>query len=493
MLRRRTLLIGMLAFFLIGSMFPSWSILTLSSIPKAHAVSRSIKLTGASYTGWNGTNPGPTVTVTKGDGVSMSLVSGDGAPHTFIVDVDKDGVIPNPTCSIDKCSPQFSTSTPYPFVVDFGPGTFTYYCSIHLTMMVGTFIVSDFGVSSSPFSLTIPQGSNANSTVSITSLNNYAGAVTLSATPPTSWPPPFFGVNPVPISSGMTSTSKLTIYVPPGTSPGPYGVTVTASDSFISHSTNVAVNVPAPSFTVSASPATLTINSGSSGTSTITVAGSYGFSGTVSLSATVPSGRATTILSSASVMLSATATSATSMLTVSSALGMFNVTVTATSGSTAPSTLVAVNGPDFSIKTSPSTVSLSQGSSAMLAITLSSVNGFSGFVALSASPSTGGPPVTVSPTSLQVPSSGSVSATLTVTASSSGTYSTPISPGSYTITLNATMGSLSHTETIPLTVTSLPSGAGILTSPIVIGGIAAAITVVAGIIYVIRRRPKANT
>src|SRR2546427_6500560 len=394
MLRRRTLLIGMLAFFLIGSMFPSWSILTLSSIPKAHAVSRSIKLTGASYTGWNGTNPGPPITVTRGDSVSMSLVSRDGAPHTFIVDVDKDGVIPNPTCSIDKCSPQFSTSTPYPFAVDFGPGTFTYYCSIHLTMMVGAFIVSDFGVSSSPSSLTIPQGSNANSTVSIMSLNNYAGAVTLSATPPTSWPPPFFGVNPVPISSGMTSTSKLTIYVPPGTSQGPYSVTVTASDSFISHSTNVAVNVPAPSFTVSASPATLTINSGSSGTSTITVAGSYGFSGPV---------------------------------------------------------------------------------------------------ALLAFPSIGGPPVTVSPTNLQVPSSGSVSATLTVIASSSGAYSTPISPGSYTITLNATMGSLSHTETIPLTVTSPSSGVGILASPIVIGGIVAAIAVVAGTVYVLRHRPKTKT
>jgi hypothetical protein len=100
--------------------------------------------------------------------------------------------------------------------------------------------------------------------------------------------------------------------------------------------------------------------------------------------------------------------------------------------------------------------------------------------------------VTVSPTNIQVPSSGSVSATLTVTATSSGAYSTPISPGSYTITLNATMSSLSHIKTIPLTVTSPSSGAGILTSPIIIGGIAAAIAVVAGIVYVLRRRPKTS-
>ena len=386
---RRTLLIGILAFFLIGSMLPSWSIFTLTPIPKVHAVSHSVKLTGTSYSGWNGTNPGPTITVTQGDSVSMTLVSGDGAPHTFTIDVDKDGVIPNPNCAMDKCSPSFTTTTPYPFTVDFGPGTYTYYCSVHLNSMVGTFIVQDF--------------------------------------------------------------------------------------------------------TVSASPTSLTVNSGISGTSTITVAGSNGFSGTVSIAATAASGRATVTPSPTSVMLSSTTTSATSILTVSSALGTFNVTVTATSGATAHSTQVMVNGPDFTITTNSSTVSVNQGSSATLNVTLTSIHGFSGSVVLSALSSSGGPPVTVSPTSLPVPSSGSVSATLTVTASASGAYSTPVSTGSYTITLNATMGSLSHIKTIPLTVTSPSSGAGILTSPIVIGGIVAAIAVVAGIVYVLRRRPKMKT
>jgi hypothetical protein len=152
-----------------------------------------------------------------------------------------------------------------------------------------------------------------------------------------------------------------------------------------------------------------------------------------------------------------------------------------------------VNGPDFGITTSSSSVSVNQGSSATLNVTLSSVNGFSGSVSLSALSSSGGPLVTVSPTSLQVPSSGSVSATVIVKASASGAYSSQVSPGSYTITLNATMGSLSHIKTIPLTVTSASSGAGILTSPIVIGGIVAVIAVVAGTVYVLRRRPKTKT
>src|SRR5260370_8919017 len=102
MLRKRTLLIGILAFFLIASMLPSWSILTPSSIPKAHAVTHSIKLTGAFYTGWNGTNPGPTIIISKGDSVSMTLVSGDSAPHTFIIDVDKDRGTPSPNCSLHQ-------------------------------------------------------------------------------------------------------------------------------------------------------------------------------------------------------------------------------------------------------------------------------------------------------------------------------------------------------------------------------------------------------
>src|SRR2546425_2688658 len=332
MSHQKALIICILTLFLIGSTLPSSNFLTLMAVPKAHAVSHSIKLTGTAYAGWNGTNPGPAITVTKGDSVFLTLVSGDSSPHTFVIDVHKDGVTPSPNCSVNKCSSTFTTTIIYPFSVDFGPGTYTYYCSVHLNSMVGTFIVPgpDYGVSSSPSSLTILQGANANSTVSITSLNNFAGSVTLSSAPPPSWSPPFFSINPVTISSGMASTSKLTIYVPLGTSPGPYSVTVTARNSTtFSHLMTVAVTVPAPDFTITPGPTSLTINSGSSGISTLTVTGSNGFSGTVTLVTSVPSGSATTMLSSTSVMLSPTATSATSTLTVSSALGAFNVTITA--------------------------------------------------------------------------------------------------------------------------------------------------------------------
>ena len=475
----------------------------LEFVHKAQAVTTNFTLYAA-YSGWNfsqPSGPNPTITVTRGDSISFDLIGEDSLPHLLLLDFDGNGVTndcagPGP----DKCSgniPAMGTGSIPPFIVTANQGTYFYYCLYHSPYaMVGKLIVQpppgpDYGVSASPSSLTILQGANANSTVSITSLNNFAGSVTLSAAPPASWSPPLFSVNPVTVSAGMASTSKLTIYVPLGTSPGPYSVTVTARNSTtFSHLMTVAVTVPTPDFTVTPGPASLTINSGSSGISTLTVTGSNGFSGTVILVTSVPSGSATTMLSSTSVMLSPTATSATSTLTVSSALGAFNVTVTATSGATNHSTKVSVSGPDFSITTSPTTLSVNQGSSSTLTVTLSGVNGFSGSVALSATISSGGPPVTVSPASLQVPSSGTVSATLKVIASTSGAYSTPVSPGSYTITLNETMGSLSHSQTIPLTVTSPSSGAEILTNPVVIGGIVVAVVIVAIAVYALRRKPK---
>ena len=496
MSRKRVALIGILAMLTIGSVLPS-DVLRTVSVPDVHAASHSIRLSGAAFNGWNGTNPGPPISISKGDSVTMSLLSTDGGPHYFIIDVGKSGITNTPNCSVDKCSPLFSSTTvptTFPFTVDFGPGTYTYYCSIHLNMMVGTFKVPgpDYGVSSSPSSLTIPQGTNSNSTISVTSLNNFAGSVMLSSSisSPMGLMTSSFNINPVGVPAGGTAKSNFTISAPANTSPGLYSITVTATNSTTSRPTTLSVTVPIPDFSVVASPASLAINSGISGNSTLTITGSNGFSGTVSLSAMVPSGRGVATPSPMSVMLSSTSTSATSRLTISSALGTFNATVIATSGSTSHSTQVLVNGPDFTITANPTNLSVNQGSSGTLTITLSGANGFSGSVSLTAFSSNGGPPISADHNSLQVPATGTVSSVLTVTASSSGAYSVPISPGSYTITVNATIGTLSHVKTIPLTVTSSSGGVGFLTSPVVIGGIIGAVVIIGVAVYALSRRSK---
>ncbi len=104
------------------------------------ATTPSISLIGF-FSAWNNTGVhNPTITVTQGDTITIQLSSGDGAVHRFFVDVDKNGVTPD--CpGADVCSNAFPPSTSLTFTVNFAPGTYTYYCSVHPTTMLGQFVV----------------------------------------------------------------------------------------------------------------------------------------------------------------------------------------------------------------------------------------------------------------------------------------------------------------------------------------------------------------
>jgi heme/copper-type cytochrome/quinol oxidase subunit 2 len=89
-----------------------------------------------SISGW-GFTPGdtsnPTLVVTEGDQVSITLHNQD-VGHRFYVDYDGNGAI-SPG---EPASPTFTTTIVFNFTVD-RSGTFTYYCAIHPTTMHGTF------------------------------------------------------------------------------------------------------------------------------------------------------------------------------------------------------------------------------------------------------------------------------------------------------------------------------------------------------------------
>jgi subtilase family serine protease len=82
-----------------------------------------------------------------------------------------------------------------------------------------------------------------------------------------------------------------------------------------------------PNYSVSANPTSVDVSSGQSGTSTITVQATGGFSGTVTLSCSVSSSTAKMgcTVSPSSVSLSSTTTSATAMLTVTTASSSFKL------------------------------------------------------------------------------------------------------------------------------------------------------------------------
>ncbi len=215
--------------------------------------------------------------------------------------------------------------------------------------------------------------------------------------------------------------------------------------------------VPAPDFSLSATPATRSIAAGGSTTYTADVQALNGFSGSVSLSAGgLPSG------ASASFSPASVSGAGSSTMTVSTASGTapgsYPVTITATSGSlshTANVTLTVTAPADFSLSATPAAQTVVPGASASYAVTVAALNGFSGSVALSAGGLPSGTAAGFSPSSV----AGSGSSTMTVTTSAG----TPA--GSYPLTITGTSGGLSHTAGVTLTVSAVGVG-GVLSGSI---------------------------
>ena len=208
-----------------------------------------------------------------------------------------------------------------------------------------------------------------------------------------------------------------------------------------------------PSFTLSASPSSLTVAQGSSGTSTITVTDVGGFTGSVTLAASgLPSG--------VTASFGTNPTTGTSVLTLtassSATTGTATVTITGTSGTTTATTTIALtisstSSPAFSVSASPTSVTVTQGSSGTSTITITSTGGFDSATTLSASGLPSGVTASFSTNPVTPPANGSATSTLTLTASSSATV------GTATVTITGTSGSTSHSTAISLTVNASSS------------------------------------
>jgi hypothetical protein len=111
-----------------------------------------------------------------------------------------------------------------------------------------------------------------------------------------------------------------------------------------------------------------------------------------------------------------------------------------------------LSSPDFGVRANPSGLSAPAGSSATSEITVTSINGFTGTVSLSdtvtsSSISIVQPTVSINPATVSLSTAGSAKATLTISTSLITT------PGTYTITVIATSGQLSHSATVTFSVT----------------------------------------
>ena len=202
-----------------------------------------------------------------------------------------------------------------------------------------------------------------------------------------------------------------------------------------------------PGFSLSASPASVSVAQGSSGTSTITSTVTGGFDSAVSLTATGQPTGVTVGFSPTSITGDGTST-LTMTVASSTVAGTYSITVTGTSGSTTETTAVSLKvtgpNPNFTIRASPSSISVARGSSGTSKITTTISGGFNSAISLSTGLVGGGLTVTFAPSSIGAPGAGT--STVTVKVSSVAAL------GNHTITVTGKGGGLTHTTTVTVDV-----------------------------------------
>lgn len=182
----------------------------------------------------------------------------------------------------------------------------------------------DFSLSANPTSFSFAQGGSGTSAITATGINNFNSAVSLSVSGcPTN---ATCGISPNSVFPGGSSAT-LTVSNTSTTPPTTYNVVVQGTSGALTHTTTVPVTVTAPSsdFTLSLSPATLTVHRRSNGSVTVNLTGGGGpvtFSVTglpSKLTATFTPNPVATVPGSATLKISANP---------QAPLGTFNVTVT---------------------------------------------------------------------------------------------------------------------------------------------------------------------
>ncbi len=396
------------------------------------------------------------ITVTSINNFSAPVsLSFSGAPIGVSINFSNNPVTPPPgggdsSTAYVSVDPSVPASTyQMTLVGSSGSDVKNYDFSLQVTAII---VPGDFGISVSPQSVTAQAGGMGTATVTITSINGFAGPVTLSSSgQPSGVSVSFSPSTPTPPAGG-SADSSVSISVANSVQAGSYPLTISGSGSssyIIQHSTQLNLQVSSPQdFTITVNPSSINIQQGGSTTATVIVSAIGGFSAPVGLSTSngVPSG----VQVGFSPNPIAPGSSTMSINVAASAgAGTFNFQVLGTSGSLSHGTTFTITisqaaQPGFSLSSSSGSIALSQAGSGSVKMGVSSVNGFSSPVNTYASwvgPTPTGITVT-GPGTLTPPPNGAASGTLTLTASSSA------SVGNYLLSLVGTSGSLSTSTNI---------------------------------------------
>jgi subtilisin-like proprotein convertase family protein len=270
----------------------------------------------------------------------------------------------------------------------------------------------------------------------------------------------FSGANSISGGTADAANNTECVFLPAGTS-GSFSITVRATNiagngvpgnadttdqDFALLVYNGSATAPTPDFSLAATPSSQTVTAGSSTSYTVSNTALNGFSGSVTLSATPAISGVTysfitnPIAANGSTTMSVTTTSGATT-------GTHNVTVTGTSGSlvhTANVTLVinAPPTPTFTLSATPSSRTITAGGSTSYTVATAAQNGFTGNIALSATPAISGVTYSFTPASVAVGSSSTLSVTTTAAATT----------GTHTVTITGVSGSITKTANVTLII-----------------------------------------
>ena len=327
-------------------------------------------------------------------------------------------------------------------------GTYTYFnttTSFSSTISAVTtleVIVRDFGFAVSPTTLNIQQGASGTSTITISSLNGFTGTVSLSSSTPSGLTA---SLNPasVTLAAGGSASSILTITAISTAAIANYTMTVTGTSGSLAHTKGLGIQVS--NFGFSESVNSINIPVGSFGSLTVTVTSINGYSAQVNLivNSGVPACVSYSYNPNPVQLPARSAATSTLTLTAASTCAASSslVSIQANSGTWGKALVFYLNITDFSLTTSPTSLTVQAGAYGNSTLTVSPLSGFTGVVGLTTSVSPSGLTCSISPSSI----------TLGVAQSSHLSCYGPA--GNYTATITASSGTVVHTVTISYRIT----------------------------------------
>jgi len=304
---------------------------------------------------------------------------------------------------------------------------------------------SNFSLAAASTCISVVAGSSTTATLTMSTQGGFNSPVTLSAAGVPS------GVTVTFSSTIITSAAPVTMIVTAATSAAAAtsSLTITGTGGGFQRTLSFILNISAPTFTLTPTPAGISVPAGSAGSIVLSVARQAGFNAAITLSVSglfkglTANFIATSIPAPGSGSRTLTVSAASTV-----AAGISSLTVTATGGGVSKVQAISLTilTPTFTLTPSATSVSLAPGGSIQLKLSATSLNGFRSAIALSASSLPKGVTATFTPASIASPGTGS--SILKLSAASA------LATGNSTFTVAATGGGVAKTQAIGLSVSA---------------------------------------